>query len=654
MKDLAEEVKKEQEDKEVIEYTDEQKSYLSLLMVELEGTRTIYQSHHTEFNDKTYYQYHEDNEKIANTYIEPVKNTGDPIVASGTVETKLDALLSAINNLNLDEEVVAYDENDEKINTLGIALKDIIDLTEELDGEGGDEEKKMQRQRELHKQGTVFVQEDWVCKYETKKKLTKKYNGEFKNWDNWTEKLEKVFEGCQRTVLYGPSVYLGDITAYYMDAQPYIFTSEVVSYEEAKRIYQKFENWKYVKKGGLTLNEGMYNNKWRFFSKLKNEEVEIIKYQNAPRDEFQVIINGVLMMPIGYPLSAVSPGGKYNITKQIAKAINNQFAYGKGFVSYGGVKYLSALFDEMLRLVVLKTRKSFQPPYVNTTNRVISARVLSPGKISMGIPADALKAIGQEGTGVNAAEFNAIQFLSDGIDKNTISPTFMGQQGKGNATATEIMELQRQAKMVLGLMVLTTSLLEKKLGYARLFNILQNWFEPIGTTVDDARSVIKNKYRKSTRETNIEGEGKGERMVVPTDEEMPRPEMIREMEMSMEKQKGYPVRMMFLSAEDLKKAKLKWYIRIVPAPDKSSATEKLMFREYLADVMSLANFGSAPNVESLEEDLARNWNKSKSKVFSKIQPAMNPALMAGGSGQSNTRGRNNNPGAPQMPSGMGE
>src|SRR6185369_3854878 len=98
-------------------------------------------------------------------------------------------------------------------------------------------------------------------------------------------------------------------------------------------------------------------------------QVEIIKYQDPIRDEFQIQINGIMMLPVGFPLSAVSQGGRINIAKQILYPINPQFAYGKSFVSSGDVYELSKVIDEMLRLFVLKTRKSITPPYINTSGK---------------------------------------------------------------------------------------------------------------------------------------------------------------------------------------------------------------------------------------------------------------------------------------------
>ncbi len=655
-------------------YTDEDKQYLSYLQTRLENAKKLMDQPYPEFNNKTRFQYYEENEKIANTnHLDAKKNDDDVIVSAGTIEAKLDALLSNVNNLNLSSDIFPFDKENNKVAELGQALEDIIHDTEIRDGGdgGGDEEKKMLRQRELFKQGTVFVQEEWLRKFEMKKKLKGSYDGKFKGIkreDLYDGKLELVFEGPTRTLLYGPNVYLGDITEFYQSNQPYMFVVIKQSFELAKSKYGKFENWNYVKAGGVTSSdtEGktIFDNKWRL-TELTANQVEIIMYQDKPNDEFQIIINGVCMLPIGFPLSAVSPRGEYNIAKQIFRVLNDKFALGGSFVASGSVKEVSALIDEMLKLFVLKTRKSFTPAYINTSGRVIDKKVLSPGRISMGIDPQALSPIaGNETQGVTAGELGVLKEMQELINKSTVSEQFQGQQGNAGMTATEVMELQRQARLTLGLTIAVCSLLEKKLTYLRLYNILENWFEPTGSRVDgvgEARKLV-NTYRSTNRETNIEGEGMGNRIVYAQDGELPTPEHIRQNELQDEKKKGSPIRRVYISPQGLRNAELQWYVQINPKEKESSPFYKMIFREQLNDILTLMQLGSKPNLDGLEEEFSRVWGKSRSKIFQKASamPGMGGVSAdAGGLGEmaakiqgtqnSKARGRTNPAGAGQMP-----
>lgn len=654
----------EQKDLPANFYTQDEKKYLSYLQKRLEDSKTMKETPLPEFNNKTYYQDYEENIKIANTRLPEKKNEDDVIVSAGTVEQKLEALLSHINGLDLSPEVLAYDRENNHISELGTALTDTVFMTEQIDGGevGGDEEKKMLRQRELLVQNAVFVQEEWLRRFETKKKLKKEFDGKFRqDADFYSESLELVFEGPSRTLLHGPNVYLGDITEYFMERQPYIFVAFQQHYNIAKTKYGKFENWQYVKAGAIpegTTKESktIYDNKWRL-NEVKANHVEIVLYQDKPGDEFQILINGMPMLPIGFPLSAVSPMGEYNVVKQVLKPKHAKFAYGTAFVSSGSVKEIAALIDEMLKLFVLKTRKSFAVPYVNTSGRVISKRVLSPGRITMGIAPDALQPIGTEGQGVTANEYNILKELQDRIDKSTVSAQFAGQQGKSGTTATEVLELQRQAKLTLGLTISACTMLEKKLAYLRIWNIIENWFNPIDTkvvTVNGARQYI-NSYRKTTREANIENAGLGERQIIPYDalnengdfnpEGMPAPEEIRKMEFEAEDRTGKPVEMIFLSPHGLKVARVRWYVVINPKEKEGTAFFKVLFREQLNDMLALMQLGSIPNKDGLEEEFSRVWGKSRNKLFSKGAP---PAPELAGVSPGAAQGRASETGQPNL------
>jgi len=594
-----------------------------------------------EFQGKTYLQYFEENEKIAHTYPEPLKNDNEKQLSTGTIESKLNTLLAHLNNLNLTPIVNAFDRNNQSLRELGVAFTDIMAVTAEHDGndDGGDKEKRLARQRELLKQGTVFVQENWITKYEIKKKLKEKYSGQFSNFSGYSERLEKVFQGCSRELLYGPNVYLGDITAFSMNDQPYIFTVEQMHYDTAKTLYGTFENWKFVRPGvpdttgtDTTAAVGgrtIYDQKFRI-SNLKDDQVEVVKYQDPTRDEFMILINNEMMLPPGFPLSAVTPAGKFNVTKQTLYVINSQFAYGKSFVSSGAVYALSKTLDQMLRLFELKTRKSISPSYVNTTNRVIPAKVLNPGNITMGIPANALQAIGNESQGVTSSEFQIFQEIQGEIEKSTISNIFQGQQAKSGATATEIIEVQRQAKLTLGLIIAACTMLEVKIGYLRLWNIIGNWLNPVGAHADGTA-----RYRSVTRNVAIEGSGKGDRMVIPIDGSLPSPEAIRALSLEDEQKKGYPVRRMYLTPKGVREAEIHWYITVEPREEESSAYFKLIFREMIGDAISLLQLGAQPNVEGMTDEFGKVYNVDKSKIFAGgaigVPPGaqVDPATVAG-------------------------
>lgn len=615
--------------------TIEQQQYQSFLEKRLRYAQETRDRKWPEFTDKTYLQFYEENEKISNTYIEAKKNDDDVKLASGTIEAKLNVLLSHIDNLNLTPEVRAFDADEKPLNDLGIAFTDILDRLAENDGgvDGGDTEKRMLRQKDLVKQGTVFVQDKWCTKRQAKKILTQKYDGTF-NFAAWETTWKKVYEGPDRVLLYGPNVYLGDITVFSMDEQPYVFTLETMNYDVAKTLFGTFDMWKHVNKGmpptnAATVDIGsrtIYDGKFRV-TNLQENQVEVIKYQDPVRDEFQIVINGIMMLPIGFPLSAVSQGGRINIAKQVLYPINAQFAYGKSFVSSGDVYELSKVIDEMLRLFVLKTRKSITPPYLNVSGKIISRRVLAPGNISQGIPPNSLQPIGTESQGVTTGEYQVYQELLSNVDHSTIGPAFQGQQSAPGTTATEVVATQRQAKLSLGIIISACTMLEQKLTYLRIPLIIANYFEPIGEVMG-SDGVAQKQYKPVSRQTTIDHAGNGVRIIIPTDGELPEKDVVRALEIQDEKETGYPSQRIYLSAKNVRNAEITWRCVVVPKEKESSATEKLMFREILNDAFALIKLGSKPNAAGLEEEFARVYSVDRNKYFASATDIQPPADMA--------------------------
>ena len=599
---LLEEVK---EQVEQVLYSNEELEYLKGLRKRLENAKNTRNMQHNEFDGMDYVTYHQENEKLANTYIKPKNNKEETNFQSGVVRQKLFALLSATNNLDLRGDISAYDRDGFEVQSLGDAIEDIMLKTNELDN---DDEKKFLRQYELLKQGSVFVEELW----DEKSKVTKpkkKFEGKFKEFKKIEGKLKKAFARPTRNIVPGINVYLGDITQYDIAQQPYIFTVDTMPYQEAKRMFGTWDRWDNVSRKIQQFEPGdggeAFSYNWTLLE-TDQDFVEIIRYQDKWSNEFALLLNGVLMTPVGLPL----PWGyeEYNIAQQNLEPIHSKFAYGKSLVSR--VRNKVAILDEMMRLAILKTQKSFMPPYINISGRVLSNRVFMPGKISYGIaPGTLVPLSDKEVEGVTNSELAMIQELSESINNETVSPTFQGQRGEGDPTATEIIELQRQAKMVLGLTVFAVSMLEWKLEWLRLKNLLVNWFQPEDQVLDEARGILKAKYRKVTTDQMIEGEGQGKRIIIPT-KELPSPEAIMKTEDYLTEEMGVPMRVIFLNPEEVCSAKLMWQIVIKPKEKKTSEVSKLMFRSFMQDVIPLQ-----PNIQYLREKAASVWEENPSKLF---------------------------------------
>lgn len=627
---------------ESVPYTAQETEYIGKILSRIISAKIARDSVKIEFSNMTYLQYFKNNEAIANTTIIRTEENKDLAIYSGTVEQKLLSILSEVNRLNLTGEIRVFDKENNELQELGVAITDIVHKTEELEEEvsTANQEKKLMRQLELMKQGTVFVQDNWVKKWHTKKDINGKFTGKIKDVD-WTQKLEKVFDGPVREVLYGPGVYLGNIRNFGIKGQPFIFTMKLSSYEEtASRFGMKdkdgndvWERWKYVPRQRVsmvdqdTLQSMPLGEGWSI-TDLEQNTVEEIHYQDEINDEYQIFLNGIAMLPVGFPLSAITPDGMFNVQMQVLQVINPFFAYGRSFIAK--TEQLSKLLDEMIRLLLIKTRKSIHPPYANISGKVISEKSLMPGAISMGIDPGALVAIGQEGQGATASEYQMLKELREDIDRVTVGPQFQGQSGKSGTTAFEVDTLQKQAEKSLTLIIFAEGMLEKKVTWLRACYVFANYFEPIGTTVDDAMNDLANVYRTLSTKTAIPDRGAGIRKIIPTDKVPTSDEIFEQEEYNgtpepQEGQRRYtreelgmdPLQHLYLDVNILRNYKYLFFAEVESKPRDTSENAKLMFREELRDIQAMQMMGSQPNVQELEASYALLWNKRKEKLFGK-------------------------------------
>lgn len=608
------------------DYTDEEEKYLNELQSRLDTTAIIRNANHEEFDNLDYYSYYKANEKGANTTIEPVKNKGEQQFQSGTLRNKMFAFLSSYRRLNLKPNITGFTQHEVMINGLGGALETIIEKTEYLEP-AKPKEARLLRQYELLKQGTVFVEDIWHDRWEKIKEVIGKFTGK-KSDISWKTRVRKALGGPRRRILSFLSVYLGNYKEYFIENQPFIFIVDELDKKQAEQIFggkdekgnDKWEMWKYVKssKGSFKgkSEEAMVHNAWRLNSDLDDGKIERIVYQSKPDNEMQILLSGVPMLPMGFPLTEISPDGEYTIVQQNLEPIRHDFALGKSFIFQN--KNLVAVLDEMMKMAVMKTKKSFIPPRLNLSNRVVSRGMFMPGSITKwsGTANDFPPIDEKEAQGVTASEFNMISETKRFIDERTVSPTTTGMKEQGgNVTATQIVELRKQAQMMMGLSELAASLLEQKLAVKRLNIILAKWFDPIDKAVSAAQQGIKERYRVVSLIKNISGVGRGLQMVIPTKNSYTS-KQLKDYEDKVEDRVGMPVRITFLSPEEIKSGKFTFKVEVYPKEESTSDYSKMMFDEMIGRAMNIGQMiGMMPNPAYVASRFAEVWDEDPTKLW---------------------------------------
>ncbi len=596
-------------------YTPEEVKYRGELLRRLERSYQIHETPQDYFDLMPRSEWWRDNERRSSQFLKPRVNREDTVVTTGVTRQKILSLAAIVNNLNLSSDISAFDKGDFQIAGLGHSMEAIVDKSKEIDK---DDEKKLLRLMELLKQGEVYVEDVCISPTEVKKKLNRKFDGSLKNV-KWEKKIVDLYPKITRNIIHPLNVFLGDITQFDIQNQPYLFTARVLSYAEAESIYGNWDRWKNVsfdrKYFSPNLDRGIseYNRGWTL-SLIQNGQVEEIKFQDRFSNEYMIMLNGVMMMPIGFPLPWNFP--LYNIEHQVLEPFSPFFYGGKSVPSK--FKTLDSAMDEFLRLMILKTQRSFIPPIANMTGKVLSARMFLPGKITNGIDASLIKPMFEKLEGVNNTEYEMFQLIRGMVDDNSIGRQSQGNVSGPGTTATDVLTAQKNAEVMTGNLVFAASMLEKKLDYLRIHNIIENYFDPVDTKIDDVRGALKNIYRTVSSEGMIAGKGRGNRIVKMMDgtDTMPTPDQISEAEKVNEDRTGVPTKMFVMNVDEVRKmhqaADLTWRITVIPKPKKSTELDKLMFRNMLVD---LSMFQADLNIPFLEEEAATIWDKNPSKLF---------------------------------------
>lgn len=595
-------------------YSAEEQNYINARVVEMVMARNVRETPHDEFDGMTYIQRCEANRKDANTFIRPRRNKEDTNYVSGTVRQKINTYLSYLQNLSIEPEIHAFNDRNVEDVTIGSALTDISTKLTLMDN---DDEKRLQRQYVLLEQGEVFVEEIWPEYYEVVKEMKKPFDGQ--TFDkNWSEREVKKANGPTRNILLNENVYLGDITCFDMDDQPFIFTVQQVPWEVAELEYGTWARWKHVPKHVKYLAQpipsSLYNQNWSL-TEVQKGSVEIVKYQCRTRNEFAIFVNGILMTPVGLPIPRKwgrdGESVRYNVTKQVLGIISPFFAYGKGIPAT--LKTKAYILDEMNRLAILKSQQSYQPPRWNMSGVVLSSRMFMPGKINNGLDGSKVGTL-VDSNGMTKSELQMIQYLQKGMDDDVASNTSLNGQviGAGRMSATQSRQMAQQADMMMTLSVFAATMLETKLGTLRLYNIMENFFDPIDTTLDDTKEKLINKYRSINVEKVIPGQGPGQ-SIVEVSENGTTPEELNKRVDKIKADTGKPTQLTVLHKDLMKTLAYSFFVTAVPKPKKNSDLTKVLFNEMFEKAKEFPNL----NVDYMSERFAVVWGEDPTKMFKK-------------------------------------
>ena len=564
-----------------------------------------------EFDGLTYEDDYQANYRALISYLRPKLNDDETRIKTGTTEYKVENRLNSLIGLNLQPEVLAFDQNDTELSDLGDDIGDVVKRSNELET---DEPKWIDAWFEMLSQRIVYIQENWVER-------------DLRNGRKISRAEKKVIPGHQ--------VYPADLSLPYYEFsnQPFVVIYERMMWVEAEPLYSHCDNWKYVKAGTGSGQDTAFGYR---MNQLKKDEVEILHYYSYTDNEYQVMINGVMMFELASELPWEYEG--YNLAIVVPKTVSAKFLYGKSMVS--SAKTLQALDDEMFRLIIRQWQQAVDPPMGVKGNKIYSRDIWSAGKMVQGVKPDEFFLLNPNNQGVTGSAMNVLQF----VESKTAE--FMGQsmpsQSKGKQTATEIVQRQKEAINMLGLSMISAMMLVKNATYLRIYNELENSTKLLGREFDPFTNKMQNIYRKFTiGDTNLSNGSMGKKVVQFMDRTPSRDELnqVRIHENQQLEKTGVMTKLKFINWKKLNALKVNWFVSVISKERDSSELAKVMFTDKLNNIAQVSQLTGRPvNPDKIIEETERIF-KAKD-LFQKQAPQSNGGQMGAGQPQAGQGGAN--------------
>lgn len=598
--------------------TTEESQNLRYWQTRLEHARDLRDQPHQEFDSMTYLQYLESNERLWNSTIEPKTEQRDwrSRVKKRTVFSKGNAILGRLMEENFMSEFSAIDEHNVPDDELAKGLTDSVEASKKIEKSPFLE---FAIGQEMLKHGHVFVQEVFEVSDKTVKKFLNESADPFGR--KWKVAQEPHKREPRKRIIRHDSVFLGDLSKTDIDEQPYVAVRTKQNYEVAKSIFGSLPRWEYVKPGlskSPLRDDITYLDSWRLGS-LDLNEVEIIECQDPWNDEYQILIQGIPMLPVGYPIPWDHKG--YNLRMRGIFLINPHFAYMHGLAHV--MRSDSEIRDFFLRYMADRNLQDLLQPMVSAAKRTLTSRIFIPGNITHDLKPEDIRPVLQGQLPQSAIQMYEI--FEKSLDEDSISKVIAGQEPGGQPTAYQISVQQRMAQRALGSIVLNYMWLLQDLDFLRAQTIMEHYTKPKATKIDPLTKEVSSVYQSIALDNAELGEGRiGSHLIkFQPKTTHPSPVEILEEQEELEKKTGTKTKVSYIDGEMIRTLRYRISNVVKSSPRKNSDTNKILFGDFLNNVVSL--FGSTANMDYLQNEFARVWDKDPEKVFRQGAPAM-PAL----------------------------
>lgn len=662
--------------------SDAEKAHQKALMQRLSLMRDQRETNLKEWDNLTYSQRYEINRQADLGYNSLVGDLDERdknfSMRTGVTRAKDTSILSHAASFDFEPAINAYDKENRMVVELGDNTADLVKRSREIEHW---QDKRYEVYREFIAQGTVFVEEEYVQKLIFQKDAKNDDGTDWKPGQKISAykqdetPLVSVQEDCEANLILGKYVYLASLTVGDIQKQPIVATYREISYPEFKRVYGNWDRSEYVawtvakgaryqdnisqifNNGTMTPTQGSNYGVWGadYFWNLRNpgKNVGLVKVYEPFSNRYQLFANGVMLLPIDFPLTKISPSGLIPIAKGDAERIPN-FAYAKGIPANTYVD--EKIYDFTYQAMMKKLLQSSEPTLSNNTGRELPRNWAKPGMAYRGIKASMLEPLLPiEARTITQSDTSYFEIVKEIINDKSVDDSFSGGTQDAGQTATVYLEQQKNTISKLFQIIDGIKALERQLIALRIANIYANWTKHESQVIQkevvkivdgipqitEVKKVNKNNYRSETIDTKIKDANQdGLKIIRFYDQADVLPKMQKHVdeEEALSDLFGKPVRVVYMHAPSLSRI-FDWTYRIDIIPHDTRTGDAQMLA-YLDAKQRIANlFATDPtgiiNKEYTLERISEFQDEDSSKAYNLPDPAaqMQQAQMAAAAGQ---------------------
>jgi len=446
-------------DKKVIEVT------AMVLKDYLHGTQ-IQTRPRPEFDNRSLLQEINVNQKAFNSYVAPRSDDPDESWKAQTVRpitrNKLISIAAHVTGTMLYPGVFAQNKEDEEDRDAALVMKDLVEWV--IDNSN-------YPRTFIRAVISALVDPAVIVSSEFLKVMRKVK--EMKDDGTFSEKeiLDEVMSGFFFNTISIKQILISNFYEPDIQKQRFIIKNKYVDFEEAKIVHGHYKNFKYVKAGVRAVFDDQTKTFYEVTDDdMKNYLVNEITYYNRALDLELIFINGILMCNAEKPL--VRKDKKYPFAKSGFEPLGNgQCFYYKSAANKLGSD--QEIVDTLYNMVLDGTFLQLMPPMALYGSEEIDGSVTVPGTItSFRDKETKLENIGPRSD--LRAGLETISMVERSIAESTQDNIRSGVSGGGDRTAREVLLLEKNAAIALGLFGKEIKFLVEDLGDLLIPDIVQN------------------------------------------------------------------------------------------------------------------------------------------------------------------------------------